>query len=83
MAKVEITGGTIMYSGGSAGRGKNHFLSLNRTVTAVVQLRELVLVKVASTGGTKTNSPDLCAVSDRLYEFDQIIYGDGFNVFNG
>ena len=45
----------IMYSGGSAGRGENHFLSSSRTVTAVMAVCNVELIKVTNTGGTKKN----------------------------
>ena len=44
-----------MYSGGSAGRGENHFLSSSRTVTAVMAVCNVELIKVTNTGGTKKN----------------------------
>ena len=46
----------IMYSGGSAGRGENHFLSSSRTVTAVMAVCNVELIKVTNTGGTKKNT---------------------------
>ena len=45
-----------MYSGGSAGRGENHFLSSSRTVTAVMAVCNVELIKVTNTGGTKKNT---------------------------